>query len=215
MNTELISLSVAAILTILCFTYLYKDNVVFRFLQETDVGLGAAPIAVYGVRVIATKVVPGMTSGSPPVVFASVMGAILGLLVFTKFSRRYRFLSRWAPALLLGLGTGITLAGYAETQVSRQIRAVVTQRFIGVDAFSFFNSLIIVVLGISVLMYFVFTWERRGLLVPISKIGRYALMIAFGASFGSTVTGRFGVLIARFIAILYDWLYPLLWIPAP
>jgi len=49
------------------------------------------------------------------------------------------------------------------------------------------NWLIVLICTISVVIYFTFTKEHTGVLGKIAKIGRWSMMIAFGATFGASL----------------------------
>ncbi len=66
----------------------------------------------------------------------------------------------------------------------------------------FLNALIIFIGTLSVLSYFFFSKEHKGILGRISKVGIIYLMIGFGAAFGYTVMSRISLLIGRIDFIL-------------
>ena len=61
----------------------------------------------------------------------------------------------------------------------------------------------------SVMTYFFFSFRRRSVLVEkTSMLGRYMLMIGFGAFFGNTVMTRMSYLIDRLMFLVDEWLRP-------
>jgi hypothetical protein len=63
----------------------------------------------------------------------------------------------------------------------------------------------------SVMTYFFFSFRRRSILVEkTSVLGRYMLMIGFGAFFGNTVMTRMSYLIDRLMFLSDEWLKPLI-----
>lgn len=68
------------------------------------------------------------------------------------------------------------------------------------------NNLIFVVVLLCVLTYFVFSVDFKSRLVKgMATTGRWALMIGFGAIFGSTVMTRFALLIDRMYFVWIEW----------
>ncbi|MEC8931715.1 MAG: hypothetical protein VYB08_09860, partial [Candidatus Latescibacterota bacterium] len=68
--------------------------------------------------------------------------------------------------------------------------------------------LLLILIGVvSVLVYFFFSVEHRGVVGGISKVGIWFLMISFGASFGYTIMARLSLLIGRIRFLLGDWLH--------
>ena len=68
-------------------------------------------------------------------------------------------------------------------------------------------SMFLLFIGVvSVLIYFFFSAEHRGVFGFFAKIGIVFLMVGFGASFGYTVMSRITLLIGRLQFLLGDWL---------
>jgi hypothetical protein len=68
--------------------------------------------------------------------------------------------------------------------------------------------MVVVFVGVlSVLVYFFFSVKRAGPLKPVSRLGIWYLMIAFGATFGFTVMARISLLTGRALFLLKDWLH--------
>ena len=66
---------------------------------------------------------------------------------------------------------------------------------------------ILIVLGVSCgLVYFFFSFEHRGFIGRVSRVGIWVLMITFGAGFGYAVMGRIALLVGRFEFLVQDWL---------
>ena len=66
------------------------------------------------------------------------------------------------------------------------------------------NLLFLAILG-AVMTYFFFSFEQKNVAVKgISKFGRYAMMIAFGAIFGNTIMARMALLIGRIYFLIHS-----------
>jgi len=146
----------------------------------------------------------------------------LGILLFTRFSARLTWLSRWSIAAMVGAYAGLAMIGALQGDLVAQVQANMIPLFApgsfaalgdaeGADAmvFAFLrvlsNPLIIFGL-ISTLVYFFFSREHKGSLGVVSKVGVWFLMVSFGASFGYTVMSRVSLLIGRLHFLLSDWL---------
>ena len=71
--------------------------------------------------------------------------------------------------------------------------------------FEIFTNIIMWLLVLLVMYYFFFTFKRQGRVQSsLSKWGRIAMMIGFGALFGNTVQGRLAWLIDRFLFLVQD-----------
>jgi hypothetical protein len=71
------------------------------------------------------------------------------------------------------------------------------------------NNLLFVAILACVMCYFFFSFrhERAPWVREPAKAGRWLLMVAFGATFGSTVMARFSLFIDRMQFLLGDWLH--------
>lgn len=69
------------------------------------------------------------------------------------------------------------------------------------------SNIIFLITLLSVLTYFLFSFEQKGKFINgFTKLGRWLLMVGFGAMFGSTVMGRFALLIDRMYFVVIEFL---------
>ena len=69
------------------------------------------------------------------------------------------------------------------------------------------SNIIFVLTLLSVLSYFLFSFDIKSkVLRNTTTLGRWLLMIGFGAIFGSTVMMRFTLLIDRMYFVFIEWL---------
>lgn len=202
---------VAVGFTLAIYSFLYKDNPVFKIAENLFVGvtLGYTIITVwYNVlkpEVYDGLVVPFFTAEAPK--YSLFIPAILGCLMLTRFSRRYSWLSRWAFAFVVGLGAGSAIPRIISSLIIQQVKPTLRPVFVGEETIWSSISTLLILLGvISVLIYFFFSTEHKGAVGKFSRIGIVFLMISFGASFGYTVMARMSLLIGRLQFLLRDWL---------
>ena len=197
----------AAALTLALYSFLYKDNPLFKVAEHIFVGVAAAYIfgqnwypTIYG-EVIAEWTDLG--GGETPNWWL-LAPTVLGLLMLTRFSLRFGWLSRYAFAFFVGLGAGLTIPRYISSFILAQIEPTLqplTWNWDGLD-------LLIVLVGVvGVLVYFFFSVEHTGAAGHVSKVGIWFLMVSFGASFGYTIMARVSLLIGRVTFLLEDWLH--------
>lgn len=73
------------------------------------------------------------------------------------------------------------------------------------------TNLVFIVTLVSAFSYFLFSFELKGkVMTGVNKLGRWMLMVGFGAIFGSTVMARFALVIDRMSYIVNEWFQQLL-----
>jgi hypothetical protein len=204
---------VGALLTLALFSFLYKDNPVYKLAEHIFVGVSAG----YGVAVVwHTSIVadlytrlrePGKDHN-----WLIIFPAILGMMMILRFIPRYGWLSRWPIAFLLGTYSGLAIPAVMQANVLDQIGHTFNSLIVRApggqfDWFASLSALVVVVGVLGVLAYFFFSKEHTGPLGVASKIGIWFLMVGFGATFGYTVMARISLLIGRMQFLLGDWLH--------
>lgn len=194
---------IAAFFTIAATSYAFRDNIVFKFAENTFIGIAAGHAIVMGVKNIRDYGWTHIMSGEMiyVVVFA------LGIMLYARFSEEYYWLYRYPIAFLVGNGIGISIRAAIHSDFIMQVKATASP-LIASDAFGTFNALLTFVGVITALSHFIFTQEKiqEGAMGWIPKIGRWLMLLAFGASFGNTIMSRFGMYQGRIIFLLRDWL---------
>lgn len=216
--TETLCIWVGALITLGCFSFLYKDNPLYRVAESLFVGVSAG----YYFSVISFHQVlkPNLLAKVFPATFATgnaaqaapdywlIIPGILGCLMLLRFSQKLAWVSRFTVAFVMGVSTGLTIVTsvqqYLIPQIAKAIKPIIVAGSYGQSI----SNLVLVVGSIACLFYFFFSTEHRGPVYGnLARIGIWFLMISFGASFGATVMGRISLLIGRFSFLLHDWLH--------
>ncbi|MEK6764759.1 MAG: hypothetical protein AABY49_00825 [Planctomycetota bacterium] len=199
----------AVALTLAMYSFLYKDNPVFKIAENLFVGVAMGYwiiITWFNILkpdVFETLIVPLFKdTGSAPQ-YAVIIPTLLGIFMLLRFSNRLSWLSRWSFAFVVGLGAGITIPNFIHAFILKQLSF---NPLITASIPESINNFLILLGVVSVLIYFFFSMEHKGIIGGVSKIGVWFLMIAFGASFGFTVMARMSLLIGRIQFLLRDWL---------
>jgi len=194
---------VAAFLTLAIFSFLYKENPAYRLAEHIFVGVAAG----HGVIVaLDSYLKPTINSISATGQISSLVPLGLGLLVYSRFLRPVAFLSRIPIAFLVGVGSGIALTRQVKPFFVDQIISTIKPLYVpGNLALSIDNTLLVVGVA-TTLSYFYVSAEQRGFLKHSARLGRFTMMIAFGAAFGNTVMSRISLFLGRLQFLLRDWL---------
>jgi hypothetical protein len=206
MDTAMIGTTVAALLSLMVMSYIYKYNKFYEFASNTFAGAAFGITTITGVSIILnTGILPAMNGN-----FGGIPGLILGVLVFTRLSKEWSHFSSWPLALVLGTASGFALGGMVNSQVLQQFLAIGRAKILGVGLADALGGICLVVFGICATLFFTFTVKDNEALRTLRNIGKYGIMLAFGGSFGMEVAGRVALLASRVTLIVRTWLMGLL-----
>ncbi len=137
--------------------------------------------------------------------FHLIIPGLLGLLMFGRFFKKTRQLSRIPIAVLIGAGAGLAIPAMLYALTFKQLGATVAP-LITASGWPDLTALTVIVGVSTTISYFYFSREHKGWLGHSAKIGTYFLMIFFGTTFGYTVMSRMSVFIGRVEFLLSDFL---------
>ncbi|HWD38589.1 MAG TPA: hypothetical protein VG944_07050 [Fimbriimonas sp.] len=236
MNYMVVRLGVSAILTFGLYSILYRENKFYRLCEHIFLGLasGWALVALWTDTLKSAwwdKMVGSTTDSGQMLTRGYWLYALLlpiGLMGYMVFSRKHNWMSRIPIGIIIGLYSGQQFQAWQNRyipQISDTIRPVVPTVWslrpettgLTPDQVATIHSnvyisdaltnLIFVFTVISVLAYFLFSFETKSKVISgLSLCGRWLLMIGFGAIFGSTVMMRFTLLIDRMSFVFQDFL---------
>lgn len=190
---EVLQVWLVLALTLCIFSFLYRDNPLYKLAEHLFVGVSAGYYVAqaYQETIVPNLVIPVAREGN----LLRLGALVLSVLMFTRFVPRISWLSRWPIAFVVGTYAGINVIAFGSGDLIIQLEATMLDVF-GGGARGVGNLLLVVGLASS-LMYFYFSREHRGALGAVSRVGVWFLMVSFGASFGYTVMSRVSLAIGR------------------
>ena len=221
--TQTLQLWVGALLTLMIFSFLYKDNPLYKFAAHLFVGVSAAYWMVQGfwqqiIPNLFAKMFPRQFEGIVPAAAGQsaewiyVIPLILGVMLLMRLVPSIAWISRWAMAFIIGYTAGSNLPRYLNSDFMQQIEKTLSLPMINTAGDNWLqivmftiSNLVIVGGVICGLIYFFFSKEHTGAFGKASRAGMWVLMVAFGASFGYTVMARVSLLIGR-LEYLGSWI---------
>lgn len=188
---------VAAILTVFVYSYLYKENLFYQLTEHLYVGVAAGYTVVIAYTNLQSSVWQPLTAKGDYLV---LVPSLLGLMLFAPFiSSSLRWVKRLPIAVIIGIGTALTLRATVIAQFTAQIKATII-------TLTSIDSVIIVLGTLATLSYFFFTFKHNSVLRVSSEIGKWVIMVTFGAAFGNGIMGRISLLIARIQLVFQEWI---------
>jgi hypothetical protein len=221
-----VGLWISAFLTLAILSFLYRDNVFYKVAESIMVGFSAAWAMVGAgfweaiIPKLAANLAPDLIRAwavpdlkepkEPNLIYLAPL--VLGIMLLWRLAPRGGWIARWPLAFIVGTFAGIKLTNYLDADFVNQIRSTILPLVVmaqsgGIDAWSSFRNVGVVLGVLSCLAYFFFSFEHRGLMGRIARVGVWYLMITFGASFAFTVMGRIALLAARIEFLFDDWLW--------
>ena len=205
-----------ALATLALYSILYRENPAYRLAEHVFLGIATG----YGLYIIWKDVLfplwyrPLFRDNYWPWILALVAGG----MYYTIYNRRLAWMSRPVMTVMMGLTAGLAFRkffGQYVPQIGASFKPLVVLREApggGTDVlasvFASFTNVLFVVITVCVLTYFFFSFEHRSRAVrDAATLGRWFMMIAFGAMFGSTVMARLSLFIGRLVYLFQEWIH--------
>jgi hypothetical protein len=210
MEIETIGLFTAAILTLMVFSYILGDNVLFKLASHIFVGVAIG----YATLVIWYQVfTPALNIANSENIVALILCILLMFKIRPVQSGLANTLGGLALAFVLGVGAALAIGGGLFGTLMPQIAATIsiwtpgqTQNLEGEAAWvEWLNNIIIVLGTLGTLFYFTFAVRAPGLLGGLREgivrflagMGRLMIIFTLGALFANTVSSRVALLVSR------------------
>jgi hypothetical protein len=218
----------AAVCIFAVLSYLYSENPFYRLFEHALLGFGLGMgIALTVQEVLIDKwwkplsaaakaFYAGTQTGQSYYDICLVFAAFFGMLLYFQYSKKYLWLSRITIGITAGMGAGLAVKSTAVTtlpQITSTFkmfiigRSVAPSLDVGGRGVYMVESFLLLLIVCCVLYYFFFSFRRDSAIAKApASLGRFFLMISFGAFFGNTFMTRVVLLIERIQYLLHDWL---------
>ena len=222
--SELISGSIAFLLTLFVFFYLIGDNLLFRATIYIFVGVSAGYVAVVTWQYLLNpQLVQPILSGASDEKIRAYIALFLVLLLLMKAVPSLSKLGTPSVALLVGVGAAVAIAGAVQgTLFPQTLTAINAFDLENANAqrvssgTQFIEATLMLIGTISTLIYFQFSAKRgddgkyhRNIITNIlAKIGKGFIAITFGVLFAGVFSAALTALIER-LDFLYTFILSL------
>lgn len=220
---DVLGVWLAALLTILVFTYLIRDSFLFRIASGLLVGTA---IGFIGAVVISNVLLPLLIRmideifGLPDswvALVLDVLPVVLGASLLVRLTPTFRAttFSNLGLAYLFGIGAALTIGGALAGNLVPQLAATMSISLAPQDSLlQWANGFVILIGTIGAFLAFRFIqpgtrpWQRAYDAVTRSwgTLGRGFIMIAFGAILASLILARVTALVGQLYFLVHDWL---------
>lgn len=208
--SDMMGLWIGAALSLCIYSFLYRDNPLYRLAEHIFVGVSAGYYMCIGYwQVLKPNLLDKLAVGE----YRYIIAAVLGIMLLARLWPKYSWLGRWPLAFIVGMSAGYNILYTMQAQVLTQLQASIVPLW-GNDSWSITLQNWILIMGLlCCLSYFYFSVEHKGVIFgTASRLGIWVLMIAFGASFGYTVMARISLLVGRVIYFQDVWQQTMHWL---
>jgi hypothetical protein len=212
---ELLGTWVAALLTLMVFSYLVSDNPLYRLAEHLLVGSALGYAIVVAVQDVLLPRLISPLSGDLRGSWHLLIPLLLGLLLLAKGRVSTAWWGNISVGFLFGVGAALAIGGALVGSLLYQVRDTMLPLLPGEgEGGTAIDNLILVVGTLGSLAYFYFTAGRkreasglRGSVLRLGAvIGKWFIMITLGALFANGVMARVSLLVSRLQFLLGDWL---------
>lgn len=211
MDWNFVGAIVALVLTVMVYSYLIGDNFIFRLAEHILVGVsvGFAFIQVlFGLIVPALNNIVQNATNVRLEFFIYLIPVVLGILLLARPVRAARPLTNLVMALVIGTVSALALAGALAGTLLPQLGASMSP----LNSGDVVGKIVLLLGTLLALWYFQFTFfQRRPEVQPtglvmlnerIRRLGRWSIMLAFGAIFASVFLTYFAALVDRLLFVI-------------
>jgi hypothetical protein len=214
MDPVLIGEIVAALLTLMVFSYLIGANPLWRIAQSLLVGVSVGYVSlVILTQVIAPqvgRVIQPPAGATPADTLLAAVPVAFGLLMLLRIAFPGAWPASFGLTLVVVVGASLALggalAGALVPQVLDTMRILDFNKLDAAGIAALVGNIVLVVGVVCALAYFAFGARANGTrLSPVremSVVGRWVLVLAFGAVLGSLATTFYAALIDRLLFIV-------------
>jgi hypothetical protein len=208
--TEVIWTVIGFFLTLCVFSYIFGDNILFRFASYLLIGVSAGYLMVIiFYKVLIPKIVIPFSNGNPVQKTLVIIPLVLGTLLLFKLSPRLARLGNVSMGYLVGAGAAVLIGGVIFGTLFPQTGAAVAAFGISgttvAPGIQILGAVILLVGTITSLAYFQFGLRGKSLDKPrqskimalISKVGQVFIAITLGALFTGSMLAALTALIER------------------
>jgi hypothetical protein len=221
MSWEIAGILAGGLCVLGIFSFLWRENPVYRFFEHLYIGVATG----YGVVMVVTRFLwpKWLQPHALDLERAAwesyhwinvlwFLPAIFGLLMYFILSRKRAWLAQIVIGVGLGWSGGLAFRGFFNEFLPqlidsfRPLLALQPGPGGGLDLKTTLENILFAATLLCVMTYFFFSFEHdKPGIKQASALGRWLMMVTFGAFFGSTVMARMALLIDRLQFMTHDW----------
>jgi hypothetical protein len=216
-HTAWLVMLIGGFATLALYSILYKENKVYRLAEHIYLGLATGYlIATAWTDILEPKWWKPMVEKGQWVYIGMLLIALLYYFIYID---KMQWIARLGIGFFLGIASGRAFQEFCNDvwpQISTAFKPFIPHGAVAaanghpaippLNVPDAINNFIFMFILLTVMSYFFFSFEQKHPIMRRSaQTGRWVMMFAFGAIFGSTVMGRLALLIDRVDYLLNDF----------
>jgi hypothetical protein len=207
-----LGLGLALVLTLMVYSYLIGDNMAFRLAEHILVGVSVGWATL---QIIFNLIIPAIdriqeTGAGIGQIVVYTIPLLLGVIILFRPIRAARPATNLVMAVVIGTVSALALAGAVAGTLLPQIGATMLPLNQG-GITDIIGGIVLVIGTLTTLWYFQFTTRKVAqsqsdganvLSRNVHLLGRWSIMLAFGAVFASVFLTYFAALVDRLLFLL-------------
>lgn len=174
-----------AIFAVSILSFAFKDNPIHRLVESLYIGLTAGYVLTTTLNTAYKNTIQPLPQN--PLLIVPI---ILGLLMYTRLSKKYAYLSNYPIAFITAIGIGLSTRTIIQSDIIKQVVNTAIPLFIPTDALGTLGNIVIVASAVSAIAYFTYGVEHKGSYGKLVKVGISFMMISFGANTANILLSR-------------------------
>jgi hypothetical protein len=204
---EQLGILVSSIMIVSQLSLVFGDNLFFRWSTKVVIGYALIHALIWGIYwTNYYAVAPVISKGQ----YEYIIPLILSLLMYSRLSYKYAWLSKYPMGAQLAVGFGVVSVGQLRGQILDQIRMTVVDLFAAKDWYQLLNSSLVLIGTLTVISYFFFTREHTGILSKSSYVGRIFIMSSIATIWAGDYLWAMAMLAGQLQYLVQQFLYRLI-----
>lgn len=166
-------------------SFAFKSNPIQRLIESLYIGVTAGYLLITNLNTAYKSAIQPL----PQDPFL-IIPIILGILMYSRLSKKYAYLSNYSIAFITAIGIGLSTRTVIQSDIIKQFINTAIPLFVTNDALGTLGNITIVVTAISTIAYFTYSFEHKGSYGTLTKLGISLMMISFGASAANILLSR-------------------------
>jgi len=191
MDAFVFGLIVGSFVSIGAYSVLIGENPLGKFTENLYMGILGGFIFATNWDYIRTSAINPVLQGN----YVFIIALLLSAMLFSRLKPEWLWLARYPVAVTVGAGLGLAI----RTTVMADFLGQITATILPLNSI---NNLVMIVGTVTAAAYFIFTAKMEGPYKYVNRTGQIFLLVAFGVTYGQTVSFRFELVIGRLVDML-------------